>query len=71
MRLLRPLIERDAAGSVEREQHQPANDGERLEKVVAVKVDESPLHRPEWIPEGEGVAVCVCGGGGGGEGVGG
>mmetsp|Transcript_47923 Transcript_47923/g.103809 ORF Transcript_47923/g.103809 Transcript_47923/m.103809 type:complete len:335 (+) Transcript_47923:394-1398(+) len=47
--LLGALVKGDAAGAVEREQHQAADDRERLEKVVTVKVHQPLVDCPERI----------------------
>mmetsp|Transcript_38174 Transcript_38174/g.81382 ORF Transcript_38174/g.81382 Transcript_38174/m.81382 type:complete len:204 (+) Transcript_38174:863-1474(+) len=50
-RLFGALVEGDAARPVEREQHETANDGERLEEVVAIEIAQALVNRPEGIHE--------------------
>ena len=51
-RLLLP-VERDAARSVQREQHEASDDAKGLEEVILVKVEEPLGHVPKGVP------VCV------------
>ena len=48
-RLLLP-VERDAARSVQREQHEPSDDAKGLEEVILVKVKEPLGHVPKGVP---------------------